>query len=485
VEYIDKNKDTIAVLGAGITGLTAACLLQQKGKSPLVIERDKSTGGLAKTIDFNGFKFDLGGHRFLTKNYKLESFVKTLLNRRFVVVPRSSTIYLNHNYIKYPLDPLDTFNKVGYLKSFQFIYDYFIQKFHSNHNQNYSLEDWVVNRFGTSLYKAFFKDYSEKVWGLGCAQIDSDWISQRIQNLNLGAAIMSAVLKSKRIKYATLTDKFLYPTDGIGSITENLKQTIPSDKFLLDTKIERIEHNDRKIKSINIHQNNKQHNLEVQRVLSTIPLNAIVRLLDPPPPDNVTKAARQLRSRDLILVTIALNRPLVTRNSWIYFPEKSIPFGRIHEPKNWSSTMSPRSKTSLVTEHFCFNDDNIWQSTDTQIIEQSIKCLCKLNIINKNDVIDALVVKVRNAYPLFEIGYRENSEIVSHYLSQFSNLTLAGRTGKFRYYNMDQAMLSAVEAVESISQSRVNLNPDFETNIINVRNGEPDEMRAYHTSLVT
>jgi len=486
---LDNKKNKIVVLGAGITGLTAAYLLQQKGKIPVVIERDNSSGGLAKTIDYNGFKFDLGGHRFLTNNYKLEIFLKTLLNRRFIIVPRSSTIYLNNHYIKYPLEPLDTFNKVGCLKSFQFLYDYIIQKTCANKNnqhwQDKSLEDWVINRFGRSLYNAFFKEYSEKVWGLNCTKIDSDWISQRIQNLNLTKTIKSSLLIKNRNKYATLTDKFIYPTNGIGRITDNLKQTIPRNNLLLGTPIIRIKHNNKKIKTIYIKKNNQFHIINADKILSTIPLASFVNLLEPHPPEDVVKAAKLLKSRDIILVTLMLNRQRVTRDNWIYFPEKHFPFGRIHEPKNWSASMAPLHKTSIVTEHFCFQGDDTWQSTDSQLIEQSINSLCKLNMISKKDVIDALVVRVKNAYPLFEIGYRENSEIVCRYLNKFSNLILAGRTGKFRYYNMDQAMLSAIDAVEKLSNSRVNLNPDYVTDIINTKGRKAGEMHTYHTGLVT
>jgi len=486
---IDNKENKIAVLGAGITGLTAAYLLQQMGKIPVVIERDSSSGGLAKTIDYNGFKFDLGGHRFLTNDYSLEIFVKNLLNRRYIIVPRSSTIYFNNQYIKYPLEPLDTFNKVGCLKSFQFMYDYILQKIqtrkNSGHCQDKSLEDWVINRFGRSLYNAFFKEYSEKVWGLNCTKINSDWIAQRIQNLNLAKTIKSALIIKDRNKYATLTDKFIYPTYGIGSITDNLAQTIPRNNLLLETQILRIEHNNKKIKTIYIKRNNQPHRVNAQKFLSTIPLTSFVNLLEPRPPEDVIAAAKLLKSRDLILVTLMLSRQRVTRDSWIYFPEKHFPFGRIHEPKNWSASMAPINKTSVVTEHFCFQGDDTWQSTDTQLIEHSINSLCKLNMIDKKDVIDSLVVRVKNAYPLFEIGYRENSETISRYLNKFSNLILAGRTGEFRYYNMDQAMLSAVDAVEKISNSRVDLNPDYVTDIINTKGRKPDEMRTYHTGLVT
>jgi protoporphyrinogen oxidase len=482
------REETVAVLGAGITGLTAAYFLQQTGFSPLVLERDRQVGGLAKTVSHNGYKFDLGGHRFLTDNAELESFVKNLLNHRYLVVNRTSNIYLNQRYIKYPLQPWNAFRHVGYRQSLLFLYDYVMQKCKTSGTKARSLEEWVTQRFGKSLYEVFFKGYSEKVWGLDCRRIDSDWIAQRIQNLNLAKAIKSAVSKRTSKHYATLTDKFLYPTDGIGSITDNLRYRIDASNVRLEADIQRIAHVNGRITSLCYSQQGRSFHIKPDHFISTIPLSVMVARMDPPPPAHVIEAANNLRSRDLVLVTLMVNRPQVSNDSWVYFPEKDVPFGRIHEPRNWSERMAPRGKTAVVTEHFCFRGDATWSSSDKELVQRTADSFCKLGFMRPEDLIDGVVLRIANAYPLFEIGYREHCETICRYLSQFKNLQLAGRTGAFRYYNMDHAMLSGIAAVEQLLGEKIalaqyghaNEQADDDRHMIN---GESHEMCPDYTGV--
>ncbi|WP_455222750.1 FAD-dependent oxidoreductase [Kaarinaea lacus] len=486
---ISSRYNPVAVLGAGITGLTAAYFLQQHGHSPLVIERDDQVGGLAKTVNHKGFKFDLGGHRFLTSNADLEQFVKNLLNQHYLIVNRTSNIYLNHRYIKYPLQPWNAFRQLGCRQSLSFLSDYLMQKCRANKHKVRSLEEWVIQRFGKSLYEVFFKGYSEKVWGLDCTQIDSDWIAQRIQNLNLAEAIKSAVSKRTSKHYATLTDKFLYPTDGIGSITDNLRNRIDASNVRLEAEIQRIAHHNHRVTSIEYLQQGTTFDIEPEHIISTIPLAVMVKLLDPQPPAQIVEAANNLRSRDLVLVTLMVNRPHVSNDSWVYFPEKGVPFGRIHEPRNWSERMAPKGKTAVVTEHFCFRGDATWAASDKQLIQRTAYSLCNLGFMEPDELIDAVVLRIANAYPLFEIGYHEHCEIVCRYLSQFENMSLAGRTGAFRYYNMDHAMLSGIAAVEHILGEKIPLaqygHANEELSGRNTLNGESHEMCPDYSSVAS
>ena len=482
--------ESVAVLGAGITGLTAAYFLQQQGYSPIVIERDNQVGGLAKTVDYKGFKFDVGGHRFLTRNADLERFVKNLLNNRYLVVNRTSNIYLNQSYIKYPLQPWNAFRHVGYRQSLSFLYDYVLQKCKSRSNTPRSLQDWVIQQFGKSLYEVFFKGYSEKVWGLDCTQIDSDWIAQRIQNLNLAKAIKSALSKRTSKNYATLTDKFLYPTDGIGAITDNLRNRIDASNVKLEADVQRICHFNKRITSIDYLQGGKLCRVEPEHIISTMPLSVMVERLDPRPPSHIIEAANNLRSRDLVLVTLMVNRSQVSNDSWVYFPEKAVPFGRIHEPRNWSERMAPAGKTAVVTEHFCFRGDDTWSASDKQLVQRTVDSLCELGFMQPDELIDAVVMRIANAYPLFEIGYREHCETVCRYLSQYENLNLAGRSGAFRYYNMDHAMLSGIDAVEQLTGEKIELaryghaNQGI-TSHHDAINGESNEMCADYPGLAS
>ncbi|WP_455220124.1 FAD-dependent oxidoreductase [Kaarinaea lacus] len=484
---VDKS---VAVLGAGITGLTAAYFLQRQGRSPVVIERDVQVGGLAKTIEHKGFKFDLGGHRFLTSNADLEQFVKNLLNNRYLIVNRTSNIYLNRRYVKYPLQPFDAFRKVGYKQSLIFLYDYLVQKYKADNSTPRSLEEWVVQRFGKSLYEVFFKGYSEKVWGMDCTNIDADWIAQRIQNLSLAKAVKSAIIKRTKKQFATLTDKFLYPAEGIGSITDNLRNGINANNLQLEASVERISHDNNRITSIEYRHQGQRYRIAPEQVVSTIPLSVLAKCLDPAPPSHVLTAANSLRSRDLVLVTLMVNRDQVSKDSWVYFPDKNIPFGRIHEPRNWSEHMAPKGKTAVVTEHFCFRGDETWSLADEQLVQRTVDSMVKLGLMNKGDLLDGVVMRIANAYPLFETGYREQCETVCDYLSQFENLNLAGRTGAFRYYNMDQAMLSGVEAVEQLTGEKIALARSGLTKQ-NVKdhaklfNGEENEMCPDYSGVAT
>ena len=481
----DGAEESVAVLGAGITGLTAAYFLQQQGLSPIVIERDKQVGGLAKTIDYKGFKFDLGGHRFLTSNAELEQFVKNLLNNRYLIVNRTSNIYLNNRYIKYPLEPLDAFRKVGIKQSLSFLQDYVLQKYKADDSVPRSLEDWVIQRFGKSLYEVFFKGYSEKVWGMDCTRIDSDWIAQRIQNLSLAKAIKSAIIKRTKKQYATLTDKFLYPAEGIGAITDNLCNRINASGMQLEASVERICHENNKITSIEYQYQGQRYKVAPEHIISTIPLSVLVKCLDPPPPAHILKAANSLRSRDLVLVTLMLNRDQVSKDSWVYFPEKSIPFGRIHEPRNWSHRLAPKGKTAVVTEHFCFRGDETWSSSDAQLVQRTVDSMTKLGFMNQGDLLEGVVMRIGNAYPLFEIGYLEHCETLCRYLANFKNLNLAGRTGAFRYYNMDQAMLSGVEAVEQLTGEKIVLSQHGVASHTKLMDGESNEMCPDYSGLAT
>ncbi|GBE02042.1 MAG TPA: FAD-dependent oxidoreductase [Nitrospirae bacterium] len=449
-----KPPRKIVILGAGLAGLSAAYILSKAGRKVIVFESDSTVGGLSKTVNCRGFSFDLGGHRFITRNKKIEQFVMELLNGDFLVVPRKSKIYMLNRYFDYPLRPANAVLGLGLSTTLQIISDYCKERVKNTLRppEIVSLEDWVINQFGRKMFDIYFKEYSEKVWGIECRRISKEWVAQRIKGLSLWAAIKNGFFKFSGKEIDTLSDKFVYPPMGIGQISEKLKERIEEreNPVLTSTMAMQINHEDFCIKTVVAKNCERSYDVKGSEFVSSIPLTNLVQLLNPAAPEDVVEASSQLKYRDLIIVTIMLNRERVTDLTWMYLPEEEIPLGRIHEPKNWSPTMAPEGKTHIVAEYFCFKGDKIWNSSDEELTSTTVGHLEKLGFTNKDEVIDSYVLRVPKAYPLFEIGYREHYSKILRYLQNFKNLHIIGRSGMFRYYNMDHAMESGIEVAEHI-----------------------------------
>lgn len=461
---MDDRVNTInhaLVMGGGLAGLSTAHALTKANFPVTVIEAGKNIGGLARTIEHNGFRFDLGGHRFVTNDQELDTFVRTILNEDCLVVPRSSKILLRNRYFDYPLKPFKALSAFGPKMSAKILADYIYERIRAQFTTEIpaSLEDWVVANFGRTMFNIYFRDYSEKVWGIECQHIDQRWVEQRIQGLSLGKAIAKAILPTSKKKFTTLADRFLYPRKGIGQITDNLAADIcKKHTIYTQSRVRFVNHSDSRIQSVEILCNDRPGQLSASHFVSTIPLPVLVNSLRPKPPEHVLKAASQLRSRDLVTVTLMVNRPRVTGHTWIYVPEKSIPFGRIHEPTNWSDSMAPPGKSLLVIEYFCFRGDKTWNSEDFELITSTSKILHDLGIIDQKDIIDQVVMRIPNAYPLFEIGYSDHCHTINQYLEKFENLYTAGRGGMFKYYNMDHAMKAGFDVAEEIQRKQMQMN---------------------------
>ncbi|MBI4824647.1 MAG: FAD-dependent oxidoreductase [Nitrospirae bacterium] len=441
--------ETTIVLGGGLAGLSAGYALTKAGKRVLVFEADSSVGGLSRTIVSGDFRFDLGGHRFFTKNKKIETFVKDLMKDELLSVSRKSKIYLRENYFDYPLKPLNSISGLGLSVTTKIILDYGKEKLTAliNKPNCISLEDWVISNFGKTMFNLYFKEYSEKVWGIDCRMISQDWVAKRIQGLSLGAAIKNAFFKFSGKKIPTLADRFLYPCLGIGRISERLKEEITKNNPVhTETTVRRLIHKDFKIVSMEAKNCDRTYTVDGERFISSIPLSSLVKILHPEPPSDVLHSASSLNYRDLVIVAVMVNRQRVTDQTWIYIPEAKIPFGRLHEPKNWSPYMAPEDKTLLVIEFFCFKNDSVWSLKDNELTDLTVRHLDALGLIKKEEVFDSLVIRVPKAYPLFEVGYDMHVKNIISYLDGFKNLHIIGRGGLFRYYNMDHAIESGIEA---------------------------------------
>jgi len=448
-----NSKKEIVIMGGGLAGLSAAVGLSRAGQPVVVFESAQRVGGLSRTIRHGDFKFDLGGHRFFTKNLDTDQFVKDILKGDYVTVNRKSKIYMHRKFFDYPLKPANALLGLGIPVTIRAISDYGKEKIRNSFREKkcISLEDWVVAHFGRTMFNIYFKDYSEKVWGIECHRISEAWVSKRIEGLSLGVALKNALFKFSGRKVPTLVDKFIYPPAGIGQIPEMMREEIEKENTVhVNTRITEIRHRDFVVSNLTARNCGAAYEVAGDEFVSSIPLNHLVAMMNPSPPDDIIDAASKLRYRDLVIVTVMLNREKVTDLTWLYLPEKDMPLGRIHEPKNWSPGMAPAGKTHIVAEYFCFQNEKTWNSSDEELTVLTAKNLEKLGLIRKSEVTDSCVVRVPKAYPVFEVGYHEHYQKVLNYLRNFRNLHIAGRTGLFKYYNIDHAIESGREVAEKI-----------------------------------
>jgi protoporphyrinogen oxidase len=453
MENLHARNSRVLVLGGGLTGLSAGYVLTKAGLEVDLFERDSVVGGLSRTVEKDGFRFDLGGHRFFTNDKKIDDFVRDLMGEELIFVDRKSKIYMRNRYFNYPLKPLNAMFGLGFSTTSRIVADYFIEKLRgsSGKKPHESLEDWVVSRFGRTMFNIYFKEYSEKVWGIDCSRISFDWVAQRIRGLSLATAVKNAFFKFSGKDVPSLVDRFVYPKLGIGRISDRLREEIDKRNTVhMSTGIERVNHSGRRVLSIETRDTIGTHEVEGEEFISSIPMNRLVSMMHPVPPADVLEAASRLKYRDLVVVAVMIDRERVTDQTWIYIPEKRIPFGRIHEPTNWSEKMAPPGKTILVMEYFSFVGDRIWNESDEGLTGLTVENLELLGFIRKDAVLGSLVVRAPKAYPLFEIGYREWCDKIYAYLSGFENLHIAGRNGMFRYYNMDHAIGSGIRSAEKV-----------------------------------
>ncbi len=450
---MNGRANDIIILGGGLSGLSAGYTLTNAGLPVQVYEGDTEVGGLSKTIERNGFRFDLGGHRFFTSDKAVDALVRDLMGQEMVPVRRSSKIYLRDQYFDYPLRPLNAMFGLGIPTTARILADYVWEtaKRAVRKKALVSLEDWVVSNFGRTMFTLYFKEYSEKVWGIDCSRISATWVAQRIKGLSLAKAVKNAFFKFSGRDLATLTDSFTYPSLGIGRISDRLRDEIEKRGDVhTGTKVVRINHDSLRVESITVSDQDRQFTVPAEECISSIPLTALVNMLSPAPPAPVLEAAAKLRFRDLVIVAIMVDRERVTDQTWLYIPEQKIPFGRIHEPTNWSPAMAPEGKSLLVMEYFSFKGDAVWNMSDEALTDLTVDNLVRLGFVDRQEVLDSMIVRVPKAYPLFEVGYDDHAEVLFDYLDRFSNLHIAGRSGMFRYYNMDVAIRSGIETAEEV-----------------------------------
>lgn len=445
-----NDNGTTAVLGAGLTGLTAAHHLARQGEAARVFEAEPFIGGASRTVQHEGFRFDLGGHRFYTRNQRVLGLLDELLGDEMLTVARLSRIFLRGKFVEYPLSFFGALGALGPADALRVGASYAFERtkrlFRSPPDKTF--EDWVVSRFGRKLYEIYFKPYSEKVWGVPCDELGADFAEQRIKGLSFREAVKNMFFRKNAP--ATLASQFLYPALGFGRICEEMAGELAPDAVQLDSRVEEVRHDGEQVREIAYRRNGRLEAEEAAHVISTIPVPALVKALRPAPPADVLEAAEGLRFRDLVVVFLTLDREQVTPDHWIYFSTDDVFFGRIHEPKNWSARMAPAGKTGLVVEIFCFKTDPVWGEADDSLIERCSRRLAELGLIKEAEIGGGTVVRLRHAYPLYIPGYQERMDAIVGHVSKIANLQLAGRNGLYRYTSGDYYIEMGLKAAENV-----------------------------------
>ncbi|HKF81666.1 MAG TPA: NAD(P)/FAD-dependent oxidoreductase [Solirubrobacterales bacterium] len=437
----------IAVLGAGPAGLTAAYRLVQRRLPVVVFEAGEEVGGLARTVVRDGYRFDLGGHRFFTKSAEVEALWEDLLGPELLVRPRLSRIYWRGRFIEYPLRPADVFARVGPLELARSLGSYARARL-GRRPEAETYEDWVTARFGRRLFELFFKTYTEKVWGVGTDELRAEWAAQRIADLSVSSALRAA-LPGGGERPKSLIEQFRYPRLGPGQMWEELARRVEGGggEIRLGAPVEGLEHEDGRLTAIR----GGGDRVEVSAAISSIPLRTTVGVAEPAPPREVMIAAAGLRYRDFLTVALLVDGEPPFPDNWVYVHDPGARVGRIQNFRAWSPWMTPDPRRScLGLEYFCFEGDDLWCSSDEELVELGKREVGALGLIDPERVAGGHVVRVPKAYPVYDAEYAGRVERIRGWLGGFSNLQQIGRNGLHRYNNSDHSMLTAMRAVENL-----------------------------------
>ena len=457
----------ILIIGAGPAGLTAAWEAEKHGIKTIILESDKEIGGISRTVEKNGWRFDIGGHRFFTKVDEVYKIWDEILDKKdFLMRPRMSRIYYKNKFYDYPLKASNALFNLGIIEAIRCVLSYFYVRLNPPKNQD-NFENWVAARFGWRLYNIFFKTYTEKVWGVDARTIGSDWASQRIKNLSLMKAILNAfqINKSGEI-ITTLIDKFKYPKYGPGMMWETAYRKLleKNHKILLSSKV------------VSIDKNNDTYEVTIQsgevfeakNILSSMPLAHLPKTINPEPNNNIIASGKNLKFRDFLSVALVIDEEDAFPDNWIYIHDPGVKVGRVQNYGSWSPYMVKEGKTCLGLEYFVNIGDELWTMDDKDLINLAIKELEKLSLINKDSTHEGYVVRMPKAYPVYDLDYSKNIETIENWLSKdHKNIFPIGRNGMHRYNNQDHSMMTAVLSIRNILLGetndiwRVNVEEDY------------------------
>jgi protoporphyrinogen oxidase len=439
----------VLALGGGPAGLTAGYLLAKQGKPVIVLESTDQVGGIARTEVRDGYRFDLGGHRFFTKAREVDDLWHEILSDELLRRPRQSRIYWNGKFLEYPLQGMDVIRKLGPVDLTKALFSYLYAAVRPKGRED-TFEDWVCNRFGRWLFNQFFKSYTEKVWGVSTSEIRSEWAAQRIKGLSFFAAAKHAFFgDGGGNKIKSLISEFNYPRYGPGQMWERMTEEIRSrgGEVRLNAPVTRIRMDGPRVVEVVA----GGETITPSYVISSLPLRTTVGISEPEAPGDVRDAARGLRYRDFLTVALVIDGEDLFPDNWIYIHDPKVRVGRIQNFRSWSPWMVPNdTDASIGMEYFCFEGDDLWTMPDDELVALATREIQQLGLARANRVKFGFAVRVHKAYPMYDAEYSERVATIRGWLDGIENFQQVGRNGLHRYNNSDHSMLTAMRAVDNI-----------------------------------
>lgn len=468
----DGNRTSVAVIGAGPAGLTAAYDLVRRQVPVTVLEGDAMVGGISRTAEREGWRFDIGGHRFFTKVPEVEALWHEILpDEDFLLRPRMSRIFYDGKLYDYPLKAGNALGNLGPVEAVRCVASYLWARVRPPKNQD-TLEGWIVARFGKRLYEHFFKTYNEKLWGVSVDQLPADFAAQRIKNLSLTGAVINALTPKRNQKDITsLIEEFQYPKYGPGMMWEAAARQVRErgGTVVLEEKVRTVHWEPgRGVTGLTTVVTGgygagagapepsrtdvgTEKRYEADQVISSMPFSSLVHALDPKPPAEVLAAADGLKYRDFLTVALVLPVEAGFPDNWIYIHSPDVQVGRIQNFGSWSPYLVKDGRTCLGLEFFVNVGDDTWNRSDEDLIAQGARELEQLGLAAASDVERGFVVRMPKAYPFYDSGYKDNVEVIRRWIEENTpNLHPVGRNGMFRYNNQDHSMMTAMLTVQNI-----------------------------------
>ncbi|OVE79710.1 hypothetical protein BVY01_01675 [bacterium I07] len=418
----------ITILGGGLAGLSAGYFAAKRNIPVTIFEASSEMGGNCKTFQYKGFSFDSGAHRLHHGDPEINREIRNLLGDDIQKLDIPSNIYHAGKWIHFPLMPMNLLRNMG----LKFVTNTALEILFSRLKSKQQLDnfqEFALYKYGKSLSERFLLNYSEKLWGISCDRLSRDIAGKRLKGFYLKAFLWEAFFGSKASKH--VEGIFYYPRYGIGQLIESMKAAFSSSETChTNSAVTRIFHRENKIIAIEI---NDTERIETEEIVSTLPVNRFLTIMDPAVPEAVLKVALQLHYQNILLVAFIINKKFVTKVATIYFPESAYPFTRIYEPKNRSPFMAPANMTSLVMEIPCSSDDVLWKMSKQEVVETVLGDLLQTGLITRNCIVDTTMHKLEYAYPVLELNYKHAISKINAYLSRFKNLAVSGRNAKFAY----------------------------------------------------
>jgi protoporphyrinogen oxidase len=453
----------VAVIGAGPAGITAAYELAKKIKEVDVFEASPFIGGMAKTITLWNQKVDIGPHRFFSSDTRVNELWLELAGRDYEILNRMTRIYYNKRFFHYPVKGFNALFNLGLVEATRCLWFYGIQKIVPEKDTS-TFEKWVTSRFGKRLYEIFFKTYTEKLWGIPCDKIDSEFAIQRIKKFSLGEALKN-IIGGNRGTHKTLADKFAYPNGGTGIIYEKMADFVKKQggNIYLESPVKSIKTEHGKAIAIELENCTVK---EYDHIISSMPLTLMVSRL-PGVPENIRKAVDGLKFRNTVIVYLNIQAVDLFPDNWLYIHSPELKMGRVTNFRNWSPELYGKEESSICAlEYWCNYNDPDWEKEDGYFIELAKSEIRKTGLIGDATISEGSVYRVHRCYPVYEVGYKEKLNLVIDYLKKIEKLQVIGRYGAFKYNNQDHSILMGKLAAENILSNRQNdlwgINTDYE-----------------------